>query len=64
MDEEEFDLPLSAPLVLMLKEELHVHSVESLQERLKALKAEISRTEAEIKNKGSARLTAEDVFKS
>lgn len=64
MDEEEFDLPKSSPLIQMMKEELDVHSVESLKERIKALKAEIIRTEQEINNKGSARETAEDIFKS
>lgn len=64
MDEDEFDLPQASPLKSLLGEDLTVHSVEALQQRMTVLKAEISRTAREIENKKNVKSAADIFFKS
>jgi len=61
--DDESDLPKGAPVAQMRTEDLTEHSVEALEARLAALKAEIKRTEQAIAEKGDARLSAERFFK-
>ena len=61
--DDEGTLAKNSPLVLMQSEELEVHSVAVLKNRLEALKAEISRTERAIADKGDAKQSAESFFK-
>lgn len=61
--DDEPDLPRGAPLDLLLREELEGYSVQALKNRLLALKAEISRTEQAISDKGDAKQSAENFFK-
>ena len=61
--DDELDIPKGSPLAQILAEELAQHSVESLKNRLEALKLEIIRTEKAIADKGDARLSAESFFK-
>ncbi|WP_321393207.1 DUF1192 domain-containing protein [Emcibacter sp.] len=63
MDDEEFELLKGSSLQDVCREDLSVHSVEYLKERIGLLKVEITRTEAEIQNKQGARIVAEDIFK-
>jgi len=52
-----------SPMILMVKEDLAAHSVEVLTLRLKALRAEIMRTDQAIASKGKAKDSAENFFK-
>jgi len=61
--DDEFSLPKDSPLVMMIKEDLEMHSVEVLRARLVALRAEINRTEHAIVQKGDAKTSAESFFK-
>ncbi|WP_417317342.1 DUF1192 domain-containing protein [Emcibacter sp.] len=63
MDDEEFELMEGSTLQDICQEDLDVHSVEYLEERIGMLKAEITRTEAAIAGKKGARSAAEDFFK-
>lgn len=60
MDAEDLE-PRHKPKVL---KNLEVMSIEALGEYIEELKAEITRTEAEIARKETARSAAESVFKS
>ncbi len=62
-DDEDIELPKGSILDQLSKEELEVHSVEALKERLVVLKAEMKRTETTIEDKGDAKNTAESLFK-
>jgi uncharacterized small protein (DUF1192 family) len=53
----------SEPLQAVLKEDLYDYSVDELEDRVADLKAEITRTENEIKAKGSSMSAAEAAFK-
>jgi uncharacterized small protein (DUF1192 family) len=48
---------------IVLDEDLSLHSLEELEERIVALQAEIARIEAVIAEKRSSRSAAETVFK-
>jgi len=61
--EDDGPLTKKSPVVLMQAEELELHSVAVLKERLLALKAEINRTERAIADKGNAKQSAESFFK-
>lgn len=61
--DDEFELPKGSPLALLVIEDLAEHSVEALNSRLEALKAEAKRTEQAIADKGVAKLSAESIFK-
>ena len=60
------DLPKkqSTPLEELEAEKLDSLSVVELKERIKILKREIARTEAELKEKNVSKAAAEAVFKS
>ena len=63
MDDEESELLKGSSLEDVCREDLAIHSIEYLRERIDLLKAEITRTEAEISSKHGARSAAEDIFK-
>ncbi len=65
MTDFEDDLPLAkdSPLVMMMKEDLAVHSVEVLKARLESLRTEIDRTNQALADKGDAKQSAESFFK-
>lgn len=62
MDDEELEIPKGSLLKLLSTEDLTIHSVEALTERVIHLKNEINRTEQEIKNKKSAHDVANSIF--
>lgn len=64
MDEDEFDLPQNSPLKSLLGEDISVHSLEVLRQRISALKAEISRCEREMDNKKNVKSAADILFKN
>ena len=63
MDDDELDIPKGSLLKQLSDEELEVHSVEALKNRINVLKAEIERTEAEIDKKKDAYADADSFFK-
>ncbi|MDA7569272.1 DUF1192 domain-containing protein [Emcibacteraceae bacterium] len=62
MDDDELDIPKGSLLKQLTDEDLEVHSVEALKNRINVLKMEIERTEAEIKNKKNAYADADSFF--
>lgn len=62
MDDDELDIPKGSLLKQLSDEELEVHSVEALTNRIAILKTEISRTEAEIEKKKDAYADADSFF--
>jgi uncharacterized small protein (DUF1192 family) len=52
-----------APATAIIGEDLSRHSVEELEARLTALRAEIARTEAEISTRGGVRAAADALFR-
>ena len=61
------DAPRKKPdltLASLGKDDLYEMSVADLQERIESLRAEISRCEDAIKNRGDTRAAAENLFKS
>lgn len=63
MDDEELDIPKGSILKQLTDEDLTVHSVKALNDRMTVLKAEIMRTESEIQNKKNAYADADSFFK-
>ena len=63
MDDDELDMPRGSFLKQLTDEDLEVHSVEALKNRINALGEEIKRTEDEIKNKKNAYSDADNFFK-
>ncbi|MCC3860047.1 DUF1192 domain-containing protein [Pseudemcibacter aquimaris] len=63
MNDEELDIPKGSILKQLNEEDLTVHSVEALNDRVAVLKAEILRTESEIQNKKNAYADADSFFK-
>jgi uncharacterized small protein (DUF1192 family) len=63
MDDDELDIPRGSLLKQLTDEDLEVHSVEALKNRINVLGAEIKRTEDEIKNKKNAYSDADSFFK-
>ncbi|MEM8935445.1 MAG: DUF1192 domain-containing protein [Pseudomonadota bacterium] len=64
MDEEAIRVKPDLALTFIAKQDLSDMSVPDLQERIGALKAEISRCEAAIQDRGETRSAAEQLFKS
>lgn len=62
MDDEELDIPKGSLLKQLTDEDLSVHSIDNLKTRVAILKAEIERTEHEVKNKKSAHSDADSIF--
>jgi len=62
MDDDELDIPKGSLLKQLTDEDLEVHSVEALKNRINVLKTEIARTEAEINNKKNAYADADSFF--
>lgn len=62
MDDDELDIPKGSLLKQLTDEDLEVHSVEALKNRINVLKLEIERTEAEINNKKNAYADADSFF--
>lgn len=63
MDDEELNIPKESLLKQLMNEDLEIHSVEALADRITVLKAEIKRSEDEISNKKSAQAEADSLFK-
>lgn len=63
MDDDELDIPKGSLLKQLTDEDLEVHSVEALKNRINVLKTEIERTDAEINNKKNAYADADSFFK-
>lgn len=61
--DDDFPLPKTSPVAVMIKEDLTLHSKEVLMARLEALRAEIDRTNQAIVDKGDAKQSAESFFK-
>lgn len=62
MDDDELDIPKGSLLKQLTDEDLEVHSVEALKNRINVLKTEIERTETEINNKKNAYADADSFF--
>lgn len=62
MDEEDLALPKGSLLKQLSAEDLSVHSVDALKERISVLKSELERTEQEIGNKKDAHADANSIF--
>lgn len=63
MDDDELDIPKGSLLKQLTSEDLEIHSVEALKNRMNVLNAEIKRTEDEINNKKSAHSEADSLFR-
>ena len=63
MDDDELDTPKGSLLKELTLEDLTVHSVNALKDRIKVLEAEIKRTEQEIDHKKTAHADADSFFK-
>ena len=63
MDDNEIDIPKGSLLKQLVDEDLTVHSIKALDDRIAVLKAEIVRTEAEQGNKKTAHADADSFFK-
>jgi len=63
MDDDEIDIPKGSLLKQLIQEDLSVHSVDALRDRIAVLKAELERTEQEIGNKKTAHADADSFFK-
>lgn len=64
MDEEALNEKPDLALKFLAKQDLYTMSVDDLQERIEALRAEIKRCEAALGDRGGARAEAEKLFKS
>ncbi|MBT5074593.1 MAG: DUF1192 family protein [Kordiimonadaceae bacterium] len=62
MDEEDLALPKGSLLKQLSDEDLSVHSVDALNDRIRVLKSEVDRTESEINNKKDAHKDANSIF--
>lgn len=62
MEDEELDIPKGSLLKQLTDEDLSVHSIEALGDRLTVLKAEITRTEDAIGSKKTAHADADSFF--
>ena len=63
MDLDDLPKKKERPVDAVEAEKLDDYSVDELKERIKVLKREIERTEAELKVKDASKQAAEDVFK-
>lgn len=63
MDDEELDIPKGSLLKDLTIEDLTIHSVDALKERVKVLEIEIKRTVQEIEHKKTAHIDADSFFK-
>ncbi len=63
MDDEELDIPKGSLLKQLMDEDLSVHSLEALDDRVSVLKVEIKRTEQAIESKKAAHTDADSFFK-
>ncbi|MGD8327102.1 MAG: DUF1192 domain-containing protein [Sphingomonadales bacterium] len=62
MDMDDMPLRKDGALKQLQKEDLDPYSLEALNERIEVLRAEITRSEAAIKEKSSSRSAAEALF--
>lgn len=63
MDDEPLNDKPDLTLGFLAKQDLYEMSVGDLEERIEALKAEIARCEAAMKDRGSSKSEAEKLFK-
>ena len=63
MDDEQLSEKPDLTLGYLKKQDLYTLSVGDLEERIEALKTEIARCEAAMKDRGSSRSEAEKLFK-
>ena len=64
MDEEGLTEKPDLTLGFLKKQDLYTLSVDDLNERIGAMKKEITRCQSELKNRGDTRSEAEKLFKS
>ena len=64
MDEDDISMPTDMALGYLKKQDLYSLSVDDLNDRIEALKTEILRCEAALKDRSSTRSAAEELFKS
>ncbi len=64
MDLDDLPKKKDTPVDALEAEKLDDYSVDELKERIKTLKREIERTEADLKAKDASKAAAEEVFKS
>jgi len=62
MDDDELDIPKGSLLKQLMQEDLTVHSLDGLGDRISVLKAEIARAEKEIADKKTAHSDADSFF--
>lgn len=62
MDEDEFEVPKKSLLKQLRNEDLEIHSIDVLDDRIAILKSEIMRTEHEKTRKKTAHVTADSLF--
>jgi len=60
--DDDFDRPKVPLLKQLVKEDLSVHSIESLDDRIAILKSEVRRTEIEKAHKKTAHADADSLF--
>lgn len=60
--DEELEIPKGTALKQLTEEDLDVHSIDALNNRVEILKSEIIRTKETIKNKKSASDAANNIF--
>ncbi len=62
MDDEELEIPIGSALKLLMQEDLVIHSVDALKDRIQILEAEIIRARTEVERKKKAQEDANDIF--
>lgn len=62
MDDEDLDIPKRSLLKQLRDEDISVHSIDVLRDRVSILKAEIIRTEEMIRHKKTAHEAADSFF--
>ncbi len=62
MDDDELDIPKESILRQLTKEDLSVHSIDALEDRIAILKSEVVRTEREKAHKKNVHVEADSLF--
>ena len=62
MDDEELEVPIGSALKLLMQEDLVIHSINALEDRIRILDDEIVRAREEIESKKRAQKDANNIF--
>ena len=62
MDDEELEVPVGSALKLLMQEDLEIHSIDALEDRIRILDGELVRARAEIERKKKAQNDANNIF--